>query len=144
MSNRPVYFVWNQMVRRCTTASNKDFKNYGARGIRVCDRWMKFENFIADMGVPAGGMTLERTNNDGGYEPTNCRWATRTVQSNNRRRFRSSTTGITGVSYQQKDRLFIVYCCINAEHIHLGSSRDFFEACCLRKSFESRCKGYAQ
>ena len=85
MSGTKVYWVWSQMRDRCSNSNSQDYRYYGGRGISVCPRWSKFENFIADMGVPPPGLTLDRINNDGNYEPDNCRWATRTVQTANRR-----------------------------------------------------------
>ncbi len=73
------------MRKRCTPL-NKDAKNYADRGIAVCERWEKFENFLADMGERPEGLMLERRNNNGNYEPDNCYWATQKEQSNNTRR----------------------------------------------------------
>lgn len=74
----------NNMVGRCTNPKHVKFKSYGARGITVCERWLKFENFIADMGPRPIGKTLDRIDGTRGYEPSNCRWATAEEQSANR------------------------------------------------------------
>lgn len=81
------YRIWRGIKNRCYNKNEPAFKNYGARGITVCDRWRdSFENFYADMGPrPSKDMTLDRTNNDLGYSPENCRWATATQQARNSR-----------------------------------------------------------
>jgi len=81
----PTYNSWRDMKRRCHNPNRKAYKNYGGRGIKVCDRWMDFVNFLEDMGECPEGLTLDRINNDGNYEPGNCRWATRKQQVQNRR-----------------------------------------------------------
>ena len=80
-----LYNAWLNMRGRCYDQGDVKFKDYGGRGISVCDRWLVFENFAADMGAPPKGMTLDRKNNDGNYEPSNCRWATPLQQARNRR-----------------------------------------------------------
>lgn len=79
------YQVWADMKSRCNNSSNHAYKYYGGRGIKVCDRWASFDGFLADMGERPIGMTLDRVNTDGDYEPGNCRWATMQEQGNNRR-----------------------------------------------------------
>jgi len=75
------------MLHRCNNPNAKEYKNYGARGITVCDRWRDFPAFLADVGErPSSGLSIDRINNDGNYEPGNVRWATPKEQSNNTRR----------------------------------------------------------
>jgi hypothetical protein len=72
------------MIRRCNKESNKDYHRYGGRGIRVCERWSKFTNFVEDMGIPESGMTIDRIDNDGAYDKDNCRWVTNKEQQRNK------------------------------------------------------------
>lgn len=81
----PTYYSWRAMKQRCLNPRNHNYPGYGGRGITVCKRWLKFENFLADMGERPAGMTLDRRNNDKGYCKRNCRWESRKVQSNNQR-----------------------------------------------------------
>lgn len=81
------YYSWTAMIGRCSRPNNCGYKWYGARGIRVCDRWLNsFENFLEDMGERPKGKSLDRINNDGNYEPSNCRWATQKEQIRNQRK----------------------------------------------------------
>lgn len=80
-----IYDIWLGMKQRCNNPNNKAYKNYGGRGIKVCKRWMKFENFYKDVGNPPPGKSLDRINNNKGYFPNNWRWATLLQQHGNTR-----------------------------------------------------------
>jgi hypothetical protein len=83
----PEYGAWASMIHRCANPKSTAYYLYGARGIKVCERWKKFENFIADMGPrPSDKRSIDRKDNDGDYEPANCRWATDREQCRNFRR----------------------------------------------------------
>jgi len=85
MNSKKTYLAWNSMLYRCLNRNSDSYDRYGGRGIGVCERWMTFANFLADMGEAPAGMSLDRINNDGNYEPGNCRWATWHQQAANRR-----------------------------------------------------------
>ena|SRR5688572_24668095 len=93
MSYTPTYQIWQSMIQRCTNPNALNYKYYGGRGITVCERWMKFENFLEDMGErPAPDLSLDRINNDGNYEPSNCEWTFLEIQNSNRRSWKIYAT----------------------------------------------------
>lgn len=85
----PLYRTWQGMKKRCLSPTHHQYKDYGGRGVTVCDRWLRsFKNFAEDMGERPEGYTLDREDNDKGYSPDNCRWASRLEQAQNKRKTR--------------------------------------------------------
>jgi hypothetical protein len=101
MCTTKVYAVWRAMKARCQRPSAQGYANYGGRGIRVCERWQEFDGFYADMGDCPPGLSLERINNDGNYEPSNCKWAAKHEQTANRRNIKCS--------YEMADEIRALY-----------------------------------
>ena len=100
-SRTPTYTVWCDMIRRCEKRQNKSYPNYGGRGIKVCERWHKFENFLADMGErPGDGYEIDRIDNNGGYRPGNVRWISDgSAQMRNQRKRKESGSKYRGVDW---------------------------------------------
>lgn len=104
----PLYHVWAGMFSRCENPHDTSYRNYGGRGVTVCERWYEFKNFLKDMGPkPSPEHELDRIDVDGHYEPGNCRWATRSEQMLNRRKFKNARLESRGVvqrrsSYQAR------------------------------------------
>lgn len=117
-TNTPEFEVWTGMHTRCYNAKRKEFKDYGARGIVICDRWRdSFENFLADMGSrPSDEHSIERKDNDGNYQPSNCKWATRAEQGMNKRN--NVKVAIDGI-----ERTLSEWCRLNGVSVGTASLR---------------------
>jgi hypothetical protein len=123
-SRSPIYVCWQNIKQRCFNFKAAHYDRYGGRGITVCDRWLVFDAFVADLGPRPPGMTLERIDNDGPYSPDNCRWATRKEQSNNRFcNVRITHDGVTLTVAQWSERTGIHRNTIFGRH-ELGWSSD--------------------
>ena len=126
----PLYRTWADMKARCYNPNMKRYTDYGERGIEVCERWLDINNFIEDM-YPSyhEGLTLDRIDVNGNYEPDNCRWATLNTQQRNTREIRSNnTSGFRGVSWSKKQQMWIAKIRIDYNRIHLGSHNTALEA----------------
>lgn len=122
LTNHRLYSIWNSMMQRCYNLKEKSYKDYGKRGIVVCNDWHNVENFINDM-YPSfvESLTLDRENPNGNYEKSNCRWADKTVQARNTQRLRKdNSSGYRGVSWHKRDLVWNVRISVDNKRIHLG------------------------
>lgn len=102
-SNSPSHISWKNMLARCYNPSSKDYLNYSGKNIRVCERWRRFLNFLADMGERPKGMTLDRIDNQKGYYKENCRWSDSKTQSMNKGPKKNSSSKYKGVLFNPKN-----------------------------------------
>lgn len=129
LSKNRFYPTWGHMLDRCTNINNKRYKDYGARGITICEGWLELKNFIEwAEATHIEGMTLDRIDNDGNYEPDNCRWVTNTEQTINQRMRYNNTSGYVGVSWGKVKGRWVSRVQISGKDKWIGSFKTIEEA----------------
>lgn len=139
-TSHPLYNTYGGMKKRCLNPEDKDYPKYGGRGIKICERWLGkegFFNFIEDMGERPEGYTLDRKDNNGNYEPSNCRWADSNTQAINR-----STSAFKGVSYYAELDKYRARISVDGISYELGMFSTLEEATFARKQGELKYLGY--
>ena len=123
VKHHPLYDTWATMKKRCSNPNHISYKNYGGRGIKVCERWLGvegFKNFLADMGERPEGYTLDRKDNDKDYTPENCKWSSRKEQLFNRRMRSDNTSGVEGVRWVKRDKYWLARIKVDGKEHYLG------------------------
>lgn len=140
MRRSPTYNAWLDMKQRCDNPRNASYKDYGGRGIGYIPAWSVFVFFLRDMGLRPeriDQIVLDRKDNNGNYCKENCRWTTASRSVLNRRPFSTNLSGIPGVFFDKRRNHWRVYANLDRERTYLYYGKDFFEACCRRKSWET-------
>jgi hypothetical protein len=142
LSSSETYISWSAIIQRCQNVNNPSYTDYGGRGIGVCDDWLNFENFLIDMGERPPNKSIERLDVNKGYCKENCVWADNFEQSINRRKFKSNTSGKTGVVLNKRTGNWVASISYKGNKIHLGTFTDFELACIVREEAELRYYGF--
>jgi len=130
------YNTWATMKARCACKSSSRYKDYGGRGISVCDRWQTFALFLEDMGERPDGMTLDRIDVNGDYEPSNCKWSTCAIQARNKTTHKRRNIGV-----RASGKKYIAQIKVNKKTIYLGTHDTEEEAIAVRRLGEIRYWG---
>ena len=145
LSKTPTYHSWMRMKMRCLNPNNKDFPEYGGRGVSVCAEWLNsFEAFLSDMGEKPEGMSLDRIDVNGDYCKENCRWTYAKVQAWNQRTYKSNKSGKLGVTWNNKGRKWEVRISKNGVEHFLGQFEDLEKAIEVRERAEVAFYGYVK
>ena len=132
------YKSWLDMLSRCTNPKNSSYKNYGGRGITVCEEWLDVANFVAwceSTYYETDGYSLDRINNDLGYYPENCRWVDRATQAINQRKMKNNTSGFVGITYYKSNKKWGATIGIKNRLVNLGTFKDKMEAVQARDNY---------
>ncbi len=141
-SKTPEYEIWCGMIKRCRNKKSTGYPHYGGRGIVVCGRWDTFENFLADMGTrPDPTYSIERLDNNGNYEPYNCKWATPAEQSRNTRKRKDGKNAVVGVSWHKATQKYMAHIAVKGKPIYLGVFTSIEDAAKARKFAEQKYWG---
>lgn len=135
------------MHARCYKKSNSQYKNYGARGIKVCDDWKGdsgIARFIEDMGIPDVGLSLDRIDVNGDYCKDNCRWSDNSEQGFNKRKSARNKSGKTGVRWYPQTNSWLANITKNNERIHIGYFKSLSDAIKAREDYEVKIFGYVK
>ena len=138
MSKTSEWNIWVNMKQRCDNPKQPRYIDYGGRGISVCDKWQtSFENFLEDMGKRPEGMTLDRIDNDKGYYPENCRWATYQQQNLNKRLYKSNSTGYAGIAWHKPSQQYRVQLKRDGIVKHIGYFKNLADAIIVNNKVRS-------
>mgnify|MGYP003408147037 FL=1 len=136
LSHNQFYKTWSNMMGRCYNLKNKHYQSYGGRGISVCTDWQELANFVSwAESTYIGGMTMDRINNDGNYEPTNIRWADKTTQQLNQRIQKNNTSGFVGINWYKITNKWVAKIKVNKVDINLGYFNSIEEAVLARDNY---------
>lgn len=136
-----MYSTWVGMKQRCTNPKADKYRHYGAKGVKVCDRWLNsFQHFVDDMGEkPSPQYSLDRyPDKEGDYKKSNCRWATQQQQVMNRGLNRNNSSGHKGVYWDKKSRSYVATIGLDYKTIHIGNSKIYEEAIEMRRLAEKK------
>ncbi len=135
-TKHPLYATWNRMRDRCNNPNHHAYHLYGGRGIKVCQEWDEFWQFVEDMGERPEGLQLDRIDNDAGYSKDNCRWASKKQQARNRKLKEDNVSGHRGVSWYSKTGKWLANIKVDGKSYSLGYYDDLNQAVEARQAAE--------